>query len=160
VRRLAPFLLLLAAATGWGGGGSAESTTAPQTVPAVTGTVSAPASTAPSPETVTGILPEAKPQTPFIARLTATGHRPVAGEEWTFEVNAKNKDGSPTAGTVRAILLLNGKVYDTIGWFGFSGNLKHSVTFPLERKDLPLTFQAQVIANGGVRNLDYPLKVQ
>ena len=118
------------------------------------------AGNAPGPETVTGILPSKRPQTPLTVSLTATGHRPVAGESWSFIVKAKNKDGSPTPGTVRAILLEHGKLYDTIGWYGFSGKLRHSVVFPLERKNLPLVFEAQVIANGGVVNLKYPIKVR
>ena len=134
---------------------------APPPPPTTTGApVAAPASTAPGPDTVTGILPAAKPKTPLKASLSATGHRPVAGDNWTFVVKANNKDGTPTMGTVRAILLSNGKLYDTIGWFGFDGELRHSVVFPLERKDLALVFQAQVIANGGVVNLNYPIKVR
>ena len=167
VLALAVSLVALAAA---GCGGSSSSSSSPPDAgapPASTGSTSptpqvAPATTtsAPGPDTVTGILPPAKPKPPLIAALTATGHRPVAGDDWTFIVKSKNKDGTPTVGTVRAILLSNGKLYDTIGWFGFSGELKHSVVFPLERKDLSLVFQAQVIANGGVVNLNYPIKVQ
>jgi hypothetical protein len=123
----------------------------------VTDTVIAPTTTA---ATGTGVRPPARAGTPFIASLTAAGHRPVAGEDWTFTVRAKNKDGTPAGGTVRALLLLNGKLYDTIGWYGFNGTFTHAVNFPLERKDLPLVFRAQVIANGGVKNLDYPIKVQ
>lgn len=136
-----------------------ETTTAaaPTATATVTDTVIAPPTTA---ATGTGVLPPAKPGAPFIASLTAAGHRPVAGEDWTFTVRAKNKDGTPAGGTVRALLLLNGKLYDTIGWYGFNGTFTHAVNFPLERKDLPLVFRAQVIANGGVKNLDYPIKVQ
>lgn len=163
-RVLAAALVLVAlAAAGCGGSSSSSTTTttvaaAPTVTSTVTDTVIAPTTTA-SP-TDTGMLPVAEPQTPFVATLSAAGHRPVAGEDWTFTVKAKNKDGKPTGGTVRALLLLNGELYDTIGWYGFNGALTHAVNFPLERKDLPLVFRAQIVANGGVKNLDYPIKVR
>jgi hypothetical protein len=163
----AALIAVVLAAAGCGGSSSsssgtttvAETTTvaAPTLTATVTDTVIAPTATA---ATGTGVVPPARPGTPFIASLTAAGHRPVAGEDWTFTVRAKNKDGTPAGGTVRALLLLNGKLYDTIGWYGFNGTFTHAVNFPLERKDLPLVFRAQVIANGGVKNLDYPIKVQ
>jgi hypothetical protein len=151
-----PLFVLAVAACG-GGGGTAAPNTPQATTPAATATVSA---TPPAEATATGMLPQSKPKAPITATLTATGHRPVAGEPWTFVVKAKNKTGGVAGGTVRALLLLNGKLYDTIGWYGFRGTLKHSVTFPLERKDLPLVFRAQIVANGGVTNLDYPIKVR
>jgi hypothetical protein len=162
----AALIAVVLAAAGCGGSSSSSSgtttvaattTAAPTVTSTVTDTVIAPTTTA---ATGTGVLPPAKAGTPFIASLTAAGHRPVAGEDWTFTVRAKNKDGTPAGGTVRALLLLNGKLYDTIGWYGFNGTFTHAVNFPLERKDLPLVFRAQVIANGGVKNLDYPIKVQ
>jgi hypothetical protein len=164
-RVLAAALVLAAlAAAGCGGSSSSSTTTTVEAQPTVTSTVTdtvviTPTTTA-APATDTGMLPVAKPQTAFVASLTAAGHRPVAGEDWTFTVKAKNKDGTPTGGTVRAILVLNGKLYDTIGWYAFNGALTHAVNFPLERKDLPLVFRAQIVANGGVKNLDYPIKVR
>jgi hypothetical protein len=163
-RAFAAALVLVALAlAGCGGSSSSSGTTtvaaAPTVTATVTDTVMAPTTTAAA-ATGTGVLPPAKPAAPFIASLTAAGHRPVAGEDWTFTVKAKNKDGTPVGGTVRALLLLNGKLYDTIGWYGFNGTFTHAVNFPLERKDLPLVFRAQVIANGGVKNLDYPIKVR
>jgi len=163
-RAFAAALVLVALAlAGCGGSSSSSGTTtvaaAPTVTATVTDTVMAPTTTAAA-ATGTGVLPSAKPAAPFIASLTAAGHRPVAGEDWTFTVKAKNKDGKPVGGTVRALLLLNGKLYDTIGWYGFNGTFTHAVNFPLERKDLPLVFRAQVIANGGVKNLDYPIKVR
>jgi hypothetical protein len=160
----AAIALAALAAAGCGGSSSSSSSTttvvaSPTVTATVTDTVVAPTTTAAA-ATETGVLPPSQPTTPFIASLTAAGHRPVAGEDWTFTVKAKNKDGTPTGGTVRALLLLNGKLYDTIGWYGFNGSLTHAVNFPLERKDLPLVFRAQVVANGGVKNLDYPIKVR
>ncbi len=168
-----PFVAVLLpislAVAGCGGSSSSATTTtvvvsrttkAPTVTSTVTDTVVAPPATTAQAQTGTGVLPPEQPQTPFVASLTASGHRPVAGEDWTFTVKARNKGGTPTGGTVRALLLLNGKLYDTIGWYAFNGALTHAVNFPLERKDLPLVFRAQVVANGGVKNLDYPIKVQ
>jgi hypothetical protein len=152
----APFVFLLVLAACGGANNSAAPTA---TAPSATATEPATVPAAP-PVTETGVLPASKPQPPLTASLTASGHRPVAGEQWTFSVKAKNKNGAAAGGTVRALLLLNGKLYDTIGWFAFRGALTHSVTFPLERKDLPLVFRAQIVANGGVTNLDYPIKVR
>jgi hypothetical protein len=161
-RRLAlPAAALVAVAlAGCGGGGSTDSGTpaattspAPETPPVATAE--------PAQKDESGLDAERKPTTPFTVDVSATGHRPVAGEDWTFTVNAKNADGTPTDGTVRAYLLLDGKLYDTIGWYLFQGNYHRTIQFPLERKDLPLTFRVQVEANGGLTNAtDYPIKVQ
>jgi hypothetical protein len=102
-----------------------------------------------------------KPNKPFTVTVTASGHRPVAGEDWTFTVKARDAKGKPVGGTVRTYLLLDGKLYDTIGWFLFQGTYHRTIQFPLERKDLPLVFRVQVEANGGLKNaVDYPIKVQ
>lgn len=165
-RAFAAALLPVAlAAAGCGGSSSSSSGTttvvaAPTVTATVTDTVVAPPAKAAPAATATGMLPPERPKTPFVASLAAAGHRPVAGEDWTFTVRAKNTNGTPTGGTVRALLLLNGKLYDTIGWYAFNGALTHAVNFPLERKDLPLVFRAQIVANGGVKNLDYPIKVR
>jgi hypothetical protein len=168
VNRAFAAALALVALTAAGCGGSSSSSSSvtttvvasPTVTATVTDTVVAPPATTAAAATGTGVLPVLRPSPPFTASLTADGHRPVAGEDWTFTVRAKNKDGTPTGGTVRALLILNGKLYDTIGWYGFNGKLTHAVNFPLERKDLPLVFRAQIVANGGVKNLDYPIKVQ
>ena len=106
------------------------------------------------------MLAPRKPNKPFTITLKTSGRRPVAGEDWTFTVTARDDAGKPIGGAGRAYLLLNGKVYDTIGWFTFDGTYTRTLQFPLERKDLPLVFRAQVVANGGVKNADYPIKVQ
>jgi hypothetical protein len=159
-RRAVFFAAALASAlvlAGCGGGSTDTAANAEQPPPAATATTPA----TPSPPTPSsGILPERAPETPFTVLLTASGHRPVAGEDWTFTVKAKSKNGSPVGGTVRALVLLQGKLYDTIGWFAFDGTYTKTIRFPLERKDLPLVLRAQVEANGGVKNADYPFKVQ
>ena len=138
-----------------GGGDGAATTSAAEPAPQPT-TIAEPAA-----KDESGLDAEQKPLKPFAINVTATGHRPVAGEDWTFNVAAKNADGTPTDGTVRAYLLLDGKLYDTIGWFLFQGNYHRTIQFPLERKDLPLAFRVQVEANGGLKNArDYPIKVQ
>jgi hypothetical protein len=161
-RRLAPALAALVALllAGCGGGSSGEGGTAqtptPAAPPATDTATTEPEALAPS-----GLAAERKPTQPFTITVTATGHRPVAGEDWTFTVKARNSDGTPTDGTVRAYLLLDGKLYDTIGWFVFQGVYHKTIQFPLERKDLPLAFRAQVEANGGLQNAkDYPIVVQ
>jgi hypothetical protein len=153
-------LLAVAALSGCGGGGDSSgggdgTTAAAEPAPAAT-TLAEPAAKDPS-----GLDAERKPTTPFAIQVTADGHRPVAGEDWTFNVSAKNADGTPTDGTVRVYLLLDGKLYDTIGWYLFQGTYHRTIQFPLERKDLPLAFRVQVEANGGLKNArDYPIKVQ
>ena len=152
--------LVALALAGCGGGSSGDGGAAQAPTPASPGIS---ATTAPEPEPLapSGLAAERKPAKPFTITVTATGHRPVAGEDWTFTVNARNADGTPTDGTVRAYLLQDGKLYDTIGWFVFQGTYHKTIQFPLERKDLPLVFRAQVEANSGLQNAkDYPIVVQ
>jgi hypothetical protein len=161
-RRLAlPAAVLVALAlAGCGGGGSSDAGSAGATTSAAP-SPTPPATTEAAPKDESGLDAERKPTTPFTIKVDATGHRPVAGEDWTFTVSAKNADGTPTDGTVRAYLLLDGKLYDTIGWYLFQGDYHRTIQFPLERKDLPLVFRVQVEANGGLKNArDYPIKVQ
>ena len=161
-RRLASFAaaLVVLALAGCGGGSSevgsdgGGATTQSAEPPPV-------ATTEPAEKDPSGLDAERKPTPPFTIKVSATGHRPVAGEDWTFTVSARNADGTPTDGTVRAYLLLDGKLYDTIGWFLFQGTYHRTIQFPLERKDLPLVFRVQVEANGGLQNArDFPIKVQ
>ena len=152
--------LSVAALAGCGGGSSSSEGPGATTVsaePEPTATTLA----EPAAKDSSGLDAERKPSKPFTVQVTADGHRPVAGEDWTFNVSAKNADGTPTDGTVRAYLLLDGKLYDTIGWYLFQGKYHRTIQFPLERKDLPLAFRVQVEANGGLKNAaDYPIKVQ
>jgi len=164
-RRLAlPAAVLAAfALAGCGSGGSSDAGTAPATATTAAAPEPAPpaATTEPAQTDESGVDAERKPAKPFAVQVTATGHRPVAGEDWTFTVKAKNADGTPTDGTVRAYLLMDGKLYDTLGWYLFQGTYHRTIQFPLERKDLSLVFRVQVEANGGLKNAkDYPIKVQ
>ena len=97
---------------------------------------------------------------PFKATLVTDGHNPAVGEPWHFTVKASNRNGTPVAGTVKAEVLLSGKVIDTIGWFGFSGTLKHTVKWTPDKKGQPLVFRAEIDANGGAKYLDYPIRVR
>ena len=97
---------------------------------------------------------------PFKASLVTDGHTPAVGKPWHFTVTALNRDGTPVAGTVKAEVLLSGKLIDTIGWFGFKGTLKHAVRWRSDKKGQPLVFRAEIDANGGVRYLDYPILVK
>ncbi len=97
---------------------------------------------------------------PFKATLVTDGHNPAVGKPWHFTVKASNRDGTPVAGTVKAEVLLSGKLIDTIGWFGFSGTLKHAVRWTSDKKGQPLVFRAEIEANGGARHLDYPIRVK
>jgi len=128
------------------GGGPPPATTAPFVSTASTATVKAKAA--------------GSPKTPFKARLVTDGHNPAVGKPWHFTVRAVNRDGTPVAGTVKAEVLLSGKLIDTIGWFGFKGTLKHAVRWRSDKKGQPLVFRAEIDANGGVRYLDYPILVK
>ena len=153
-------VLLAGLLAGCGGDGSSDAasqgaTTAAAPEPAPIATTEA------AEKDESGLDAQRKPTVPFTIKVSGTGHRPVAGEDWTFTVSARNRDGTPTDGTARAYLLLDGKLYDTIGWFLFQGTYHRTIQFPLERKDLPLVFQVQVEANGGLQNAaGYPIKVQ
>jgi len=157
----ATFLAVTALAGCGGGGGDSSSAGSGATTASAEPAPAATTFAEPAAKDESGLDAERKPSTPFTIQFSADGHRPVAGEDWTFNVSAKNADGTPTDGTVRAYLLLDGKLYDTIGWYLFQGKYHRTIQFPLERKDLPLAFRVQVEANGGLKNAaDYPIKVQ
>lgn len=144
------FVLLAAAC-----GGTSSSTPPPAGGPP-------PVTTAPivtTPVTTAAANP-GSPKRPFKATLVTDGHRPVVGKPWHFTVKASNTDGTPVAGTVKVKVLLSGKLIDTIGWFGFNGTLKHTVSWTSDKRGQPLVFRAEVDANGGAKYLDYPIRVK
>jgi hypothetical protein len=145
-RRVLVVVAACAALVGCGGGSPGTEGQSPTPTATVGATVAPPSVT--------------PPKTPFKATLTAGGHRPKAGRPWQFVVKARNLDGSPVSGTVKAQVLLGGAVVDTIGWFGFDGTLKHTITWSPDKRHQPLVFRAGVNANGGTKNLDYEITVQ
>jgi len=155
LRRL---VLLSAVVLGSAGCGGTSSTSPPSTggpPPATTVPLVSTASTATAKAKAAG-----SPKTAYKASLVTDGHNPAVGKPWYFTVRAFNRDGTPVAGTVKAEVLLSGKLIDTIGWFGFKGTLKHAVRWRSDKKDQPLVFRAEIDANGGVRYLDYPILVK
>ncbi len=153
LRRLVLLSTLVFGAAGCGGSSSSSPPPAGGPPPATTAPFVSTASTA----TVQAAGP---PKMPFKASLATDGHNPAVGKPWHFTVRAFNRDGTPVAGTVKAEVLLSGKLIDTIGWFGFKGTLKHAVRWRSDKKDQPLVFRAEIDANGGVRYLDYPILVK
>ena len=153
LRRLVLFSTLVLVAGGCGG-------SSPSSAPPAGGP--APTTTAPpvSPGATTTSEPPGLPTTPFKAKLVTDGPSPIVGKPWHFTVKASNRDGTPVAGTVKAEVLLSGKLIDTIGWFGFSGTLKHAVRWTSDKKGQPLVFRAEIDANGGAKYLDYPIRVK
>jgi hypothetical protein len=153
LRRLVLLSTLVFGAAGCGGASSSPPAPAggppPATLPPLVSTASTATAKAAGP-----------PKTPFKASLVTDGHHPAVGRPWRFTVRALNRDGTPVAGTVKAEVLLSGKLIDTIGWFGFKGTLKHVVRWPSDKKGQPLVFRAEIDANGGVKYLDYPILVK
>jgi len=171
LRRLVLLSTLVFGAAGCGGSSSSSppstgarppATTAPVVSTASTSTASAKAKARARGKAKAKAKAKAagSPQMPYRASLVTDGRNPVVGKPWSFTVRAFNRDGTPVAGTVKAEVLLSGKLIDTIGWFGFKGTLKHAVRWRSDKKGQPIVFRAQIVANGGVRNLDYPILVK
>ena len=56
-------------------------------------------------------------------RVTVSGddRMPAAGAPWHFVVRSTDAAGHPVAGTAIVRVLVAGRTFDTVGWFGFNG---------------------------------------
>ena len=96
----------------------------------------------------------------FRVTLTGQNHSPRAGARWGYVVRAVTSSGKRFNGTAVMRVLVNGKVVDTIGWFGFKGVLRKSYRFNPVLRGKRAVLQAKVIGTGGKRIVGYAVRVR
>jgi hypothetical protein len=106
------------------------------------------------------VQPATAGQPGFRARLRGATHRPRAGHAWRYEVSAVAGGGRRFAGTAMVRVVLNGRVIDTVGWFGFRGALHRTYRWPASLRGLTAVFEARVVGSGGARTVRYPVTVR
>jgi len=69
-------------------------------------------------------------------------------------------DGNPIQAIAKRFVLLNGRKIDTVGWNKFRGVFRQNYVWPREDRGKALIFRAEVTGPGGVKRLDYAIRVQ
>ena len=70
----------------------------------------------------------------FRVTVTGAGRAPAAGKPWHFVLRSTDAAGHPVGGTAIVRVLVAGRTFDTVGWFGFNGVLRGR-TGGLERSE-------------------------
>ncbi len=97
----------------------------------------------------------------FTAALVAPTHSPTAGAPWRYAIYVRSlPDGNPIRATAKRFVLLNGRKIDTIGWDKFRGVYRQTYVWPRVDRGKGLVFRAEVAGPGGVKRLDYTIRVQ
>jgi hypothetical protein len=96
----------------------------------------------------------------FRVTLKGQNHTPRAGVRWGYVVRATTRSGARFKGTAIMRVFVNGKVVDTIGWFGFKGVLRKSYRFNPVLRGKRAVLQAKVIGTGGKRVVGYSVRVR
>lgn len=100
---------------------------------------------------------------PFKARLTASGHRPVALTRWRYTLRVTDLKGRPIR--ARAVFRIF-FVQETpppprlIARVGFRGHARGVYRWPTLLRGEPLEFQATVTAKGATLTLRYAISVR
>ena len=96
----------------------------------------------------------------FRSTVSAQTHTPVARTPWRYIVRAVNTNGKRFSGTAIVRTFANRRVMDTVGWFGFKGNLRGSYRWPSKLRHTLALFQVKVIGPGGTRAMSYRVRVR
>ena len=97
----------------------------------------------------------------FTAALVAPTHTPKAGSAWKYAIYVRSlPDGNPIQASAKRFVLLNGRRIDTVGWNKFRGVFRQNYVWPSEDRGKGLVFRAEVAGPGGVKRLDYAIRVQ
>ena len=97
----------------------------------------------------------------FTATLSAPTHTPRVGQPWRYAIYVRKlPQGTPIAASVKRYVLLNGRKIDTVGWDKFRGVFRQTYYWPRVDRGKALVFQAQVAGPGGVKTLNYAIRVQ
>jgi hypothetical protein len=96
----------------------------------------------------------------FRVTLLGQSRTPRAGVRWRYVVRAVDTSGKRFGGTAIMRVVVNGKIVDTIGWFGFKGLLRGTYRFNPVLKGKRAVLQAKVIGPGGSRIAGYVVRVR
>ena len=97
----------------------------------------------------------------FTAALVAPTHTPKAGSAWKYAIYVRSlPDGNPIQASAKRFVLLNGRRIDTVGWNKFRGVYRQTYVLPRVDRGKGLVFRAEVAGPGGVKRLDYTIRVQ
>ena len=96
----------------------------------------------------------------FRVTLIGQNRRPRAGYRWGYVVRAVNFSGKRFGGTAIMRVVINRKIVDTIGWFGFKGVLRKTYRFNPVLRGKRVVLQAKVIGTGGSRIAGYVVRVR
>ena len=97
----------------------------------------------------------------FTATIVAPTHSPKAGAPWRYSIYVRNlPEGNPIQASAKRFVLLNGRRIDTVGWNKFKGVFRQNYVWPSEDRGKGLIFRAEVAGPGGVKKLDYAIRVQ
>jgi hypothetical protein len=96
----------------------------------------------------------------FRVSLAGQTRAPVAGAPWRYVVHAANTNGTRFSGTAVLRVLANGRVADTLGWFGFKRTLRGTYRWSRQLRHDVALFQVKVIGPGGTRATSYRVRVR
>jgi hypothetical protein len=97
----------------------------------------------------------------FTATLSAPTHSPAAGTPWRYAIYVRNlPDGNPIQASAKRMVLLNGRKIDTVGWNKFRGVFRQTYVWPRVDRGKALVFHVEVTGPGGVKKIDYPIRVK
>ena len=96
----------------------------------------------------------------FRASVVSVQHSPFVGHRWRFSIHAMNAGGHPIAASALVRVLVDGHRLDTIGQFGFKGNLGRSYRWSQNLRGLKAVIQAKVTGPGGTRTVRLPVRVR
>jgi hypothetical protein len=97
----------------------------------------------------------------FTATLSAPTHAPKVGQPWRYAIYVRGLPaGNPIAASAKRFVLLNGRKIDTVGWDKFRGVFRQTYYWPRVDRGKALVFQVQVTGPGGLKTINYSIRVQ
>ncbi len=97
----------------------------------------------------------------FTSTIAAPTHSPKAGAPWRYAIYVRSLPaGNPIQATAKRFVLLNGRRIDTVGWDKIRGVYRQTYIWPRVDRGKGLVFRAEVAGPGGVKRLDYTIRVQ
>ena len=95
----------------------------------------------------------------FRVTLSGDDRMPAAGEPWRFVVRSTDAAGHPVAGTAIVRVLVAGRTFDTVGWFGFNGVLRRTYRWSRALGGAKALLQVTVTGPEGKRTAGYAVRV-
>ena len=92
--------------------------------------------------------------------LTAATHHPQVNARWSYTVHATDPRGRKVDAVVSPRIVYNGKTVDTLGYYGFKGQLTRTYKWPASTRGKSLDFTVRVQGLGKVVFATYPVTVR